>query len=401
MNDINKISVATSVLEAPIEAVCKAALKLQPEIRARALKMERAARLDDDLIDALDEAGVFSLLVPKRWGGPGLGMAECARVSEIIGGGDLSTNWVSGFYLIHEFFVCRFPLEVQQQVYDGRSSSRCAAVWNPPGRADRVSGGWRLTGKWGYASGIVHARYILLPAIAEGVPTWFLAPRQSVQIIYDWEMGSMCATGSHTVAVEDLLVADAWSMPIQAILSAKTPEEALHPEPIHRLPFAPLSLTGLSSIIGALDYALELTKQMLATSKPYGVARMDREASRIRWAQAQQILQVVRMMRDTKLRELDHMIEFGSPAYDEAATGKAALDGMFVSHAAKDAMRLLMDGSGTSVYKLDSPVRRIAGDLAMMSTHVIGYDYDVLMDRNARWALGLGLGAGDPSVRLV
>jgi 3-hydroxy-9,10-secoandrosta-1,3,5(10)-triene-9,17-dione monooxygenase len=108
---------------------------------------------------------------------------------------------------------------------------------------------------------------------------------------------------------------------------------------------------------------------------------------------------MARTVRDAKIQEIARLAEFGPPP--PAAEGAGGLDGIFLSHGAKDAARLLLDGGGTSAYKADSPVRRIAGDLAMMSTHVLGSDYDVLIDRNARWALGLGMGAGDPAVRIT
>src|ERR1700730_1385554 len=116
------------------ESWYEAAEGFVPEIRRRALKMERARRLDDDLVDAMDAAGLFSVIVPKRWGGAGLGpreVNEVNRVSEILGSADCSTAWVSTFFIFHNWFLCRFPLEVQQQLYKERSSVRCAAVWAP------------------------------------------------------------------------------------------------------------------------------------------------------------------------------------------------------------------------------------------------------------------------------
>jgi alkylation response protein AidB-like acyl-CoA dehydrogenase len=81
------------------ESLYEAAEGFVPEIRRRALKMERARRLDDDLVDAMDAAGLFSVIVPKRWGGAGLGPREVNRVSEILGSADCSTAWVSTFFI--------------------------------------------------------------------------------------------------------------------------------------------------------------------------------------------------------------------------------------------------------------------------------------------------------------
>jgi 3-hydroxy-9,10-secoandrosta-1,3,5(10)-triene-9,17-dione monooxygenase len=161
------------------ESLYAAAREFVPEIRRRALKMERARRLDDDLVDAMDAAGLFSVVVPKRWGGAGLGPHQVNRVAEIIGSADCSTAWLTSFYIFHNWFLCRFPLEVQQELYKDRSSVRCATVWSPPGTAARVDGGFRVTGRWGYASGILHAPYALCPAMVDNSPYWFIVPREN------------------------------------------------------------------------------------------------------------------------------------------------------------------------------------------------------------------------------
>src|SRR5260370_27388716 len=69
------VQVATHKRRASISAksLYEAAEGFVPEIRRRALKMERSRRLDDELIDAMEAAGLFSVIVPKRWGGAGLG----------------------------------------------------------------------------------------------------------------------------------------------------------------------------------------------------------------------------------------------------------------------------------------------------------------------------------------
>jgi 3-hydroxy-9,10-secoandrosta-1,3,5(10)-triene-9,17-dione monooxygenase len=143
---------------------------------------------------------------------------------------------------------------------------------------------------------------------------------------------------------------------------------------------------------------IDVAKDRLFTSKPYGVARSEREAARIRWVQAYQFARAARCVRDAALREIVEVAETGTarPPATEAAFG---LDGIFITHGAKDAARSLLDGGGTSGYSAGNPVRRIAGDIAMIATHILGSDYDVLMERHARWILGLGM-TGDPSVRL-
>lgn len=64
------------------------------------------------------------------------------------------------------------------------------------------------------------------------------------------------------------------------------------------------------------------------------------------------------------------------------------------------AVRTLVDGSGSSVYNRKEELRKIATDISMMATHALFSDYDLVIDRHARWVLGMGLSAEDPKVRL-
>ena len=88
--------------------------------------MERAGRLDDELIEAMDEANLFNVLVPRRFGGGGLGPLEVHQIAEILGGADCSTAWVGVFYNLHNCLLCRFPLAVQEELFRDRSSVPCA-----------------------------------------------------------------------------------------------------------------------------------------------------------------------------------------------------------------------------------------------------------------------------------
>ena len=139
-----------------------------PRIRALARQMELDRRLDDDLVEDMDAAGLFSVIVPKRWGGAGLGPHELNKVIEIIAGADVSTGWVTGFYNFHNWFLCRYPLQVQEELYAGRASVRCAAILSSPGTAEKIDGSLRVNGRWGYATGMLHASHALVPVMVDG-----------------------------------------------------------------------------------------------------------------------------------------------------------------------------------------------------------------------------------------
>src|SRR4051794_5526848 len=218
---------------AAAERLFEAARVLVPRIRDQARAMEQAGRLDDDLVEAMDAAGLFSVVVPKFWGGAGLGPRELNTVVEIVATGDCSTAWVNGFFNLHNWFLFRFPMEVQTALYADRASVRCAAVFNPPGTAERVHGGYEVTGRWGYATGILHASHALVPAMVDGAFFWLIVARDDLETSDDWDVASMVATGSVTIATHRVFVPEAHGLPFTVLMSATDHPGAVHEEEVY------------------------------------------------------------------------------------------------------------------------------------------------------------------------
>ena len=383
------------------ERLAAAAHALVPRIRQRARAMEAAGRLDDALVDDMEAAGLFSVVVPGRWGGAGLGPHELNRVVEILGGADCSTAWVTGFYNLHNWFLCRFPLPVQEQLYAGRSCVRAAAVFSPPATARRVPGGYRITGRWGYATGILHASHALVPALVDDAFTWMIVPREQLQVFDDWDVTGMVATGSVSIAAREVFVAEAWTMETGRLLSAADHAGTFHEEEVYRFPFSALTLATASLYLGALDAGVELARQGLARSSgPASEARIERPAARIRWVRAYETARVMRLVRDAATREAVESARCGrgQTPEEEAHT---QLHIQTLRHTAKDTLRELVDADGSSGYRQDGLLRRLSSDIAMLSTHALHGEHDVVLDRYARWLLGLGPGSGDSSARLT
>jgi alkylation response protein AidB-like acyl-CoA dehydrogenase len=372
-----------------------------PTIRELARPMEIARRLDDGLVDAMEAAGLFSVVVPKRFGGAGLGPLELNQVVEIIGTADCSTAWVTGFYNLHNWFLCHFPMAVQEELYAQRRSVPCAAVFSPPGEAVRVDGGYVVSGRWGYATGIMHASHALVPALVDEVFHWLIVPRSELEVIDDWEMASMAATGSATIVADEVFVADAWGLPFSILMSATEHFCTVHDEEVYHFPFSALTLATVSLYLGALDAAVEIARGRLSSaSGPASPPRIERAAMRVRWVNAYEAARVVRLVRDAAAQEAIEIARRGQPPTMEEEA-REQLHIQFIRQTAKSTLRELVDANGSSGYKSDNHLRRMSSDIAMLSTHALNGEYDLAMDRNARWLLGLGWAPGDPADRLT
>jgi 3-hydroxy-9,10-secoandrosta-1,3,5(10)-triene-9,17-dione monooxygenase len=384
--------------ESPLEEVARSFV---PRIRELARQMEIDRQLDHDLVEDMDSAGLFSVVVPKRWGGAGLGPHEFNKVVEAVAHGDVSTAWVTGFYNIHNWLLCRYPLEVQEKLFADRPSVRAAAILSPPGSAERIDGGLRISGRWGYGTGMPHASHALVPVTLDGGLYWAIVPREQLEIIDDWDVAAMAATGSVSIEATGAVVPESWALSFQKMMSANDHYGVFHEEVVMRLPFSALTYGTASLYVGALDAAVEIMRERLETSSGQNSPpRKERSIMRVRWVNAYETARIMHLIRDAATEEALRVARVGrAQTLEEEA--RAQLHILRLRHTVRDTLRDLVDGNGTSGYRSDNQLRRMSADVAMVSTHAIHGEYDVMMDRYARWLLGMGFAPGDPGYRMT
>jgi 3-hydroxy-9,10-secoandrosta-1,3,5(10)-triene-9,17-dione monooxygenase len=399
MTVVDRISSSDSF--APRTPLAEVARGFVPRIRDLARQMELDRKLDDGLVEDMEAAGLFSVIVPKRWGGAGLGPHELNEVIETVAQGDVSTAWVTGFYNFHNWFLCRFPLEIQEELYAGRSSVRCAAILSFPGTAERFDGKLRVNGRWGYATGMLHASHALVPVGIEESLYWVIVPREQLEIIDDWDVAAMAATESVTIVAKDAVIPETWAMPFAKMMSATDHEGTFHEEEVMRLPFSALKFAISSLYVGALDAAVEMTRERLNTASGFNSPpRIERPHARVRWVNAFQTARVMHLVRDCAAEEAIEIARRGTPqTLEEEASG--GLHSGMILRMVRETLRELVDGNGSSGYRSDNHLRRMSADIAMLSTHAVHGEYDVMMDRYARWLLGMGVAPGDPGARMT
>ncbi|MGW8202271.1 hypothetical protein ACWGM0_06955 [Sphingomonas bisphenolicum] len=209
-----------------------------------------------------------------------------------------------------------------------------------------------------------------------------------MELIDDWHLASMSATGSISVAIKDHFVADGWWASIGRIMSADQHDGTFHAEPVYRYPATIFSLSNSPIYLGALLNAVEVGRERLLTSQPQGHQRIHHPGARMRCAEVYEATQIMRFLRDGALNESVARAKSGRPQ-TPADAARQGMHDLALIHGIKDAFRKLVDGSGSSAYKADDPVRRAQGDVAVYSTHALGPDYDVHIDRHARAIFGL------------
>ncbi|MFE0178869.1 oxidoreductase [Streptomyces sp. NPDC059002] len=176
-----------------------------------ATHVEQLNRLVPELAEAMTDAGFARHFVPRRWGGTAGTFTSALRAVSAVGESCTSTAWCASLYAAHGRLASFLPETAQRELWGGSPDVRIAAAVVPPaGRATETEGGWRLTGRWSYASGVDHAHWVLLSSptgTADArVVRVFALPRADVRVLDTWRNSGLKGTGSHSLTVEGAFV---------------------------------------------------------------------------------------------------------------------------------------------------------------------------------------------------
>ena len=146
--------------DASVRSPLDAARRLAPSIRQAADQIEEARELPRPLFEALADAGLFQMLLPRSLGGQELDLPTYVEVLEEIGKADASTAWAvnqGGVFATHAAVV---PREIARRVWIDTPRSVVANMAMPSTTATPVDGGYRLSGQGGFSTGCRHSAWL-------------------------------------------------------------------------------------------------------------------------------------------------------------------------------------------------------------------------------------------------
>jgi len=143
-----------NVASAPTAAeLIERARAMIPAIRARAAQCTAERRVPMDTIREMQAAGFFRILQPKRWGGYEMEPNVFFEVQKLLSQGCMSTGWVFGVVGGHPYEIALFPHQAQADIWSEDDTVLVSSSYQPVGKVERVEGGYKLSGHWGFSSG--------------------------------------------------------------------------------------------------------------------------------------------------------------------------------------------------------------------------------------------------------
>lgn len=185
------------------------ATALVPLLAENAERTESERQVVPEVMGAIEQAGLFEVIVPQRLGGLGSTMATQLAVAAELGRGCASSGWVQSLMNITTWAASRSP--AAETLFAGDVRPRVAGVLAPSGTATPDGDGYRVTGRWPFASASFYATWFLGGVYTTddtgnvtGVGVVAM-PRADLEIEDTWFVAGMCgSTTDSPVAVAEI-----------------------------------------------------------------------------------------------------------------------------------------------------------------------------------------------------
>jgi alkylation response protein AidB-like acyl-CoA dehydrogenase len=343
--------------------------QLAPLIAKHRDAFDSERRLPDTVFNALADAGLFRLWLPRAFGGPQLSPIDFISVVEAASMLDGSVGWLVGNGGGMSRAGGYLPEPVAREFFSDQRAFIVSAT-GAVGQARRVDGGYRVTGRWPFGSGAHHASYFMGLASTKDTdgndePPRFYYFRRSDVVIHDtWRVSGLRATGSCDFEVRDLFVPEQHT---HDFIGVRATQEGL----VYHLPavsvFAwTVATVPLGIARGAMNAFVELAGRKARQGQ--SLLMRDRDIVQSNYGRADALHRAARAFLINAMSELTAALAEDGPRLIEAR----AVFRTACTHAAETALRvadILVAEAGTGSIFETSPIERYVRDIQAATKH--------------------------------
>lgn len=372
------------------------ATALKPLLAANAREAERLRHPVDAVWSAIRRSGVFYHFVPKKYGGLEYDLQTFIDAMLPLGEGCAATGWVASFCVEHNWMMSQFPEEAQDEIFGSQHYIIAPGVTSPPGKVVETKGGYRLTGRWKWGTGVMHADWILAAGLGgseeDGSPRilFFIFPAAEATVIDTWHVEGMIGTGSNDIAVEDLFIPAHRCLNMGHMREGRSHGATLYSNPIYRMPMLPfLALTAAIPAVGNARAAIAFFRDQITDRQMYGTksVQASKASAQMRLARADLYARTAELLLRDVARGL---IEVAEPAELTSVAARVSLRAQvaYAMELCRDSVSEIYQAGGARAHMLDNPLQRALRDVNVMSSHIV-YDMDGATELHGRALIGL------------
>ena len=353
---------------------------LAPKLRARSEQCEKQRFVPDETIADFLANGFHKMMQPKRFGGYEYGwdvLSECA-VEWARGCG--SQAWVMMVYNDHVQKLGMCSAEAQNEIWGSDPQSLLSSSFQPVGHVEKRSGGYTISGKWTFSSGIDHAKWLIVGGMVrgdQGAPQWtyFLVPRSAAKIIDDWYVSGLAGTGSKSFTIDEAFVPSYRTIGDAESTDGQGPGVTPSSPAVYRYPRKSAGLALASVPVGVAIGMLDDFKAIAADKAHRGRRTLADPATALRVAESSAELDAAWWSLVGAARDSMRTLERGEVLTKETRLKNRRNAGFAAMMAQRASERIYAAAGGTAIYK-SSSMQRSFRDVHAGANHIgVSWDY--------------------------
>jgi len=357
-------------------AMLDCARALVPLLADRAPAAAAARQLPAETIADYHAAGILRILQPRRFGGQQRRFSLFSRIVEELTYGCASSAWVYAVLAEHQWIIAQYPEQAQIDVWGDDPEAVASSSLAPRAAARRITGDWRLSGRYSFSSGCDYAQWAILGAFLGemGDPrhiAYLLVPLAEVEIVDDWRVLGLAGTGSKSLVLHDVFIPEHRCVMVSDLFAGTPPGALVHPDyPVLRAPRGFLVSYSLPPVAIALGRrALDIACAALAGRVSRGVTKVaESEVAQMAIGEAAAAIDVATLLLHTGRESSTAAVSSGRRITGAEAL-RARRDMTFAQHQVGWALERLCELSGARWLFDTDPLQEIRRDVMTILTH--------------------------------
>lgn len=369
-------------------------------LASKADEHEERGELSQEVVDKLTALGIFYMAGPRRIGGLAQSSRSMARVAAELAKGCPSTAWVYTIYNSCLWLASKLPAPIQAKMFADGIPLICSPQ-NGMGQLIADGDGYRLTGRWSYATGSHHAAWTMVPVLSpEQLPMLAVMPMTDVELDYTWQVAGMKGTGSDTVVATDAYVPSELLAAFSdiAVSPPATVDIAVRVASDYWVNYPILRAKALGVLVGCAEGLLEVIVAKSGGPIIYSAYahKSDSAAYHAAIGEAATQIHVARRLVENSCARIDAAAcEARVQSVQERTDARG--EGAVVIKLLGDAIDRLMDLGGSSGFATTAPAQRYWRDFATGARHII-FNSQISFEQVGRSVLDIQPGVVEPDM---
>jgi 3-hydroxy-9,10-secoandrosta-1,3,5(10)-triene-9,17-dione monooxygenase len=366
---------------------------LLPKLKERAAKCEELRRLPDETLREFHDAELFRIHQPRRVGGAELDFDAVVTFGALLAKACASTSWVWVNYAAHHMMLGMFAREAQDEIWSkDRDALIASSFVFPAAKAKKVEGGYVISGRWPFSSGVHPSEWNMLAGLAfldENAPPEqriFLLHKSQYKVIDNWYAGGLRGTGSMDVEAKEQFVPEHRTLAVTDTKGGPTPGSAVNPGVLFQVPVFALFPYMLSGVpLGIAEGLIEEYGPKTGRMTAARVAEI--QSTQIRLGEATAYARASRMVQLANCREAQSLIEDGKIP-DLKTKARYRLEGAYAVDWAVRAVDVMFGLAGAGGLYESGATPRAFRDAHAVKQH-FSFNTDIAATTYGRVAFGL------------